>query len=334
MVSIRDVAKHAGVAISTVSKVLNHYPNISEDTRNKVNDAIRELNFVPNSVASALSSKQAGRVAILLNIQDRNSAGDEINMQYLTGGISQAQEIGLDIITVFFSMIKDKKLEDIITYFKAQSISGMIIFGMGKNDKVLHQLIDAQEFKVVVTDAPFQNAQTSSVWIDHKAAQYEIAHSLIRNNMEQKARSNRILYIAGRKDLYVTDIRLEAMEQLAKDMEISLLVRDGASSELAARNITFEHAENIDIIVCGSDLMAIGAMKALIDMDIYRPVCGFDGIGLMAYAGKQMYTVEQNFARIGAEAILELKRLMNGDCGRDVVLDYKMARIKYLDRIL
>ena len=61
MVSIKDVAKHAGVAISTVSKVLNNYPNVSEETKKKVNEAVTELNFVPNSVAAALSSKQSGR---------------------------------------------------------------------------------------------------------------------------------------------------------------------------------------------------------------------------------------------------------------------------------
>ena len=67
MVSIKDVARRAGVAISTVSKVLNSYPNVSEETRVKVNKAVEELNFVPNSVAAALSSKHAGRVALLVD---------------------------------------------------------------------------------------------------------------------------------------------------------------------------------------------------------------------------------------------------------------------------
>lgn len=48
MVSIKEVAKHAGVAISTVSKVLKGYPNISQETREKVNTAIRELNYIPD----------------------------------------------------------------------------------------------------------------------------------------------------------------------------------------------------------------------------------------------------------------------------------------------
>ena len=56
--------------------------------------------------------------------------------------------------------------------------------------------------------------------------------------------------------------------------------------------------------------MAIGAMKALIDMDIYRPVCGFDGVSLMGYAGKQMHTVRQDFQNIAARAVEELSRLM------------------------
>ena len=102
MASIRDVAQKAGVAISTVSKVLNQYPNVSEETKAKVNEAIRELNFTPNTIASALSSKQAGRVALLLNLNTQTQAIDEIDMQYISGAINKAQEMKLDVITVFF----------------------------------------------------------------------------------------------------------------------------------------------------------------------------------------------------------------------------------------
>ena len=130
MVSIKDVAKHAGVAISTVSKVLNDYPNVSEETKKKVNQAVSELNFVPNSVAAALSSKQSGRVAILLNLSSASQAVDEINMQYMSGTIGRAVELNLDVITIFYSMLQNKNLEEVIRYLQVQSISGLIIFGM------------------------------------------------------------------------------------------------------------------------------------------------------------------------------------------------------------
>ena len=129
MVSIKDVAKHAGVAISTVSKVLNGYPNVSEETKRKVNEAIEELNFVPNAVASALSSKQSARVALIINLNQQTQAIDEIDMQYLSGAIRQARELNLDVQTVFFSMIQDKSVEEITRYLRSQNIGGVIIYG-------------------------------------------------------------------------------------------------------------------------------------------------------------------------------------------------------------
>ena len=328
MVSIKDVAKQAGVAISTVSKVLNNYPNVSEETKKKVNEAVDALGFVPNSVAAALSSKHSGRVAILLNLENVSQAVDEINMQYLTGAIHQAVEINLDVITLFYSMIRKMTLEEIIRYLQSQSITGLIIFGMSKEDKVLHSLIASGIFKIVTVDAPMVNDNTSCVWIHQEKAQYEVAKKTVTENG-----SKSILYLAGKKNGYVTEERLKGIKRLAEEMQLPILIRSGSFSELEARKITFKYAKNKDAIVCASDLMAIGAMKALTEMDIFRPVCGFDGITLMGYAGKQMHTVRQNFAGIAAEAVLELKRLLEGKAGEEIVLGYELVRMKYLDII-
>lgn len=328
MVSIKDVAKHAGVAISTVSKVLNNYPNVSEKTKQKVNRAVEELNFVPNSVAAALSSKQSGRVAIILKLSHASQAVDEINMQYLAGAINQAEQLNLDVITIFYSMIKHKSLDEIIRYLQSQSITGLIIFDMSKDDKVLHELIAAEMFKIVTVDAPMVNQSTSCVWINQEKAQYEVAKKTVEENDCQS-----ILYLAGKKNGYVTEERLKGIRQLAEEKELSLLVRNGDFSELEARKLTFKFARKKDVVVCASDLMAIGAMKALTEMDIFRPVCGFDGITLMGYAGKQMNTVRQNFSRIAAQAVEELKKLLEGSEGREIVLDYELVRMKYMDII-
>lgn len=328
MVSIKDVAKHAGVAISTVSKVLNHYPNVSEKTKNKVNQAVEELNFVPNSVAAALSSKQSGRVAVLLKLQEGFGSADEINMQFLSGSIHQAVELNLDVITIFYSMIENWSLEEVIRYLQSQSITGLIIFGMSKDDKVLHDLIASQAFKIVSADAPMVNENTSCVRIDQKKAQYDVAKKTIEDNQAKS-----ILYLAGKRNGYVTEERLSGIRKLAEELGLPLMVRYGDFSEKEARKLTFKYAKNKDVVVCASDLMAIGAMKALIEMDIFRPVCGFDGITLMGYAGKQMNTVRQNFNNIAKCAVIELKRLLDGGSGTEVVTDYELVRIRYLDII-
>ncbi len=328
MVSIKDVAKHAGVAISTVSKVLNDYPNVSEETKRKVNQAVQELNFVPNSVAAALSSKQSGRVALLLGLNTKTQAIDEIVMQYISGAINKAMEMGLDVITFFFSMFENKNVEEITRYLKAQSIHGIIIYGMSKEDKVLQKLIDMQEFKAVLVDAPLYNPSTSTVWVNQEQAQYDVAKKTIVENKCKK-----VLYIAGKKNGYVTEERLKGIKRLAQDMELDLMIKHGEFSELQARNIAFRFAKNKDVVVCASDLMAIGAMRALMEMDIFRPVCGFDGITLMGYAGKQMNTIRQNFAGVSSAAVEELHYLMNGGEGREKVLGYTIERMKYMDII-
>lgn len=328
MVSIKDVAKHAGVAISTVSKVLNHYPNVSEETREKVNKSVEELNFLPNSVAAALSSKQAGRVALLVNLSKKTQVVGEIDLQYIQGAINKAMELNLDVITLFFSMFQNKTLEEMTRYLKSQSITGIIIYGLTKEDTTLHELIDSEEFRCVVIDAPIVNESTSCVGIDHQRAQYDVARKTIEENNCRRA-----LYITGKKNGYVTDARLLGMEELTKELGISMQVCDGSFSELRARNITLKYGKENDVVVCASDLMAIGAMKALTEMDIFRPVCGFDGIILMGYVGKQMNTVRQNFAEISSAAMEELHRLMNEGEGRRVETPYTLARMKYMDII-
>lgn len=329
MVSIKDVAKQAGVAISTVSKVLNNYPNVSEETKEKVNKAVKELNFVPNSVAAALSSKQSGRVALLVNLNRKTQAIDEIDMRYISGAINKAMELNLDVITLFFFMFRNKTVEELTRYLQSQSITGIIIYGISKDNRVIHELIEQKNFKCVVIDAPLVNENTSSVSINHMKAQYDVAKKTILENNCKK-----VLYIAGVKNEYATDERLAGMKQLAKELKLTLQIKYAEYSELQARNLTLRLGKRYDGIVCASDLMAIGAMKALTDMDIFRPVCGYDGIVLMGYVGKQMNTVRQDFAGVSLRAMEELNGLLNGESGKRVFTEHTLVRMKYEDIII
>lgn len=353
VVSIRDVAKEAGVAISTVSKVLNNYPNVREETRERVNRAIDRLGFVPNSIASALSSKRSGRVALVLDVNRNAQAVDEIPMQYMIGAINRAKELGMDIITVFTAMLCDMSAEEMTRYFQSQSVEGLIVCSLSrKEDEALCRLIKSGKFKTVLINASGVDENTSSIHIDNKKAQYEVAKKFLMESMQMEnmhmqsihvqsrnmegaalCATKRILYIAGKKEGYVSEERRKGMQELAKEMGFALLIREGNFSELEARKLTMQYAAHKDAIICASDLMAIGAMKALIDMDIYRPVCGFDGVNLMGYAGKQMYTVGQDFKRTAACAVEEAGRLIGGETGRELIMPHKLMRIKYLDVI-
>ncbi len=330
MASIKEVAKHAGVAISTVSKVLNNYPNVSEETKIKVNAAIEELGYVPNAVAAALSSKKAGRIAIVLRLSKSTQAIDEVNMQYLHGAIDRARKLNMDVVTVFYSMLEDKSVEEMVNYFRSQAVNGIIICGIGKVEKPFLKLVESQIFKVVSIDALLVNPSTSCVWINQFQAQYDVAKKTLEMDPTPY---KKLLYLAGTKHSFVTEERLRGIKQFAADYKLKLTVKEGEFSEKKAREITLKYGEKTDMIACASDLMAIGAMRALVDMDIFRPVCGFDGITLMGYVGKQMNTVKQDFFHIAEVAVEELRRLLDGGEGQEVILEHSLVRMEYMDII-
>ncbi len=324
MITIVDVARKAGVSVSTVSKVLKNYPNISAATRKKVLEATEELGYVPNAMASALSSKQYNKVAIWININNQRQAIDEISMQYILGAFHRSKELGLNMIPLFSEMFKEDDVNDLIRHLKSQGVTGLIVYGLNKHNQNVIDLIDKKEFYCVVVDAPNVNDKTSSVTVDNFTAQYEVAKKTLDHNICSK-----VLYLAGRADGYVTDMRLAGIQRLQREMGFDLDVQFADFSEKKAREITFEKGKDTHAIVCASDLMAIGAKNALQEMDIFRPVCGFDGISLMGYAGEHMNTVKQDFFHISEVAVEEMKNLLDGEKGRSVLLDFELVTLDY-----
>ena len=326
MVTIKDVAAEAGVAISTVSKVLNGYDGVSPLTREKVNSAVSRLGFTPNSVAAALSSKRSKRIALLLKLTVNNASMDEINMRYLFGAISSAMDNRLDAVTVFYETVSDMDESALTAYLLSQSIEGIIVYGLTRDDEVLLRLIDSQVFRIGVGDAPITNRSTAAVTIDYASAQYDVIMRTFEN-----IEGNRILYIAGKDSGYSTALKLEGLKRIEDEMKTEARVVYGDYSELTARELPFRYADKSDVIACGSDLMAIGAMRALMELDIFKPVCGFGGIKLMAYAGKQMNTVRQDFEALSREAVKRMRELLEGVEGRIYTMEHSLIRMKYQD---
>lgn len=329
MVSINDVAKKAGVAKSTVSKVLNNYQLVSDETRLKVEKAVLELEYVPNAVAISLSKKEFNRVGLIVDIRHSSQFIDEISMQYLIGAFEKAKEYHIDVITFFSSQFDDMTSKQVSAYLKSQRINCLIIYNLSVENINLYQLIEKQKFYCVLVDSPIVNEKTSSVSIDHFMAQYDVAKKTVNENEI----NNKILYIAGGKGGYITNQRLDAIKKLQKELGFELIVKYGDFNEYKAREIIFEYSEDIEIVVCASDLMAIGSVFALAELDIFRPVCGFDGIPLMGYTKIAMNTVKQDFCQKSKQAFDELKRLLDGEKGQHIEIPYEVCKIDYMDVI-
>lgn len=324
MATINDVAKKAGVATSTVTKVLKNYPNVSEKTKEKVLKAVDELGYVPNAIAAALSSKSSKKVALWININNELQAIDEVNMQYMFGAFNEAKELEVEVVTLFSPMYEDYDSNKIINILLSQGIKGLIIYGLNKNNIELNNVINSKKFYTVVVDAPNVNEKTSSISIDHCLAQYEVAKKTLEHHNVKK-----ILYIAGGYEGYVTDMRISGIEKLQKEQNLNIDIEYGNFDEKTAYNIAIKEAENYDAIICASDLMCVGVKQALKKLSLNLPVCGFDGITLMHYVGENINSVRQDFYKISQQAIIECCKLIDGSKGRSIVVDYELVNYTY-----
>lgn len=324
--TIKDVAEKAGVSISTVSKVLKNYSNISESTRKKVLDAVKELNYVPNAIASNLSSKKKNKIALYIYINDDKQSVDEVNMKYLLGAFAMADHYHLEVSTVFNHGNNHQDPEKLTSEFASQGITGIIVYGLNKEDTTIQEMIRKQNFCFCVVDAPIINKKTSCIMIDHQKGQYDVAKTVIEPEYCKK-----VLYLAGKKNGYVTDMRIEGIKKLQKELGFDLMIQYAEFSEKQAYDLTMHYASDVDTVVCASDLMAIGALNALIDMNIFRRCCGFDGISLMGYAGKGMLTCKQDFYDISQKAVKEMRRLLNDEEGQMVLVEHTITSFTYKD---
>ncbi len=328
MATIKDVAKLAGVSNGTVSKVVNNYELVSEETKQKVLKAIEELNYIPNQVASSLSSKHKNKIGLIIKVNEMNQSIDELVMQYILGATTYARKNQIDIVTIFSTELEQKTAAEITMYLRSLSITGLVMYAISRDDQNLHDLITTKSFPTIVVDGNFNNEMTGSIMIDHKMAQYDVANAMYELNDNV----NSILYIAGKKNGFITELRTQGITEFAKEKQIDLKIIGGDFSEHKAYQLAIKHAKDYDAIVCASDLMAIGVLRALREIDIFRPITGFDGIKLMAYVAPDIITVKQDFFLISEFALEELNHLLKNDnAPRLRHVDYAIQLIKHQD---
>ncbi len=319
-VGIRDVAEMAGVSAGTVSKVLKNYSGISESTKNKVMAVVEQTGFIPNSVASALSAKKNNRIALFICINDRPLQMDEINMLYLMGAFEQARKENLELVTVFNASIENLSNEETARYFHSIHVEAIVVLGLNKSDEKIHYLAQQGNLKIVLVDAFLDGDQISTVMIDHARGQYDTADQICEPG-------DRVLYLKGKDNEYVTGLRLEGRKELAKDKKLQLDVVDGDYSEERAYEIVKDLGANYDAIVCASDLMAIGARQALPESSGVK-ISGFNGIRLMEYVAEDVITCRQDFREIGAAAVEAAEKLLRGGKGELIRVPYSVTRIR------
>ncbi|MGN7387471.1 LacI family DNA-binding transcriptional regulator [Sporosarcina sp. SAFN-015] len=306
MATIKDVSKLAGVSVATVSRFLNKNGYVSKEAAQAITEVIEKLNYRPNNIARSLAGKKTATVALMVP--------DILNPFFpeIARAVEDAaHEIGYTVMLCNTDNDPDKEAKYIETLIQKQ-IDGIIISSYTiKPDQVAN--LQKHSIPVVLMDNAFPGQDIISLLADNRGGGILATQYLV----EQGCR--KIGHICGPMHIISSRERTlgyeEAYKQTGQFMPSLITysdftVRGGYDS----MNELLNAHPDLDGIFASNDLMAAGAVKALIERGIKVPedvkVIGFDGIH-MEMMVPELSTIAQPIYEIGKTAMEYVVALIN-----------------------
>lgn len=321
-ITIRDVAKKAGVSVGTVSRAFNNYNDISEKTRNTILAVAEELGYKPNMGGKAPAVNRNYRIGMLIEDYDNGGILNPIVFETLMAFKNAATKQGYE--TIILSTTSDmQKSQDLTKLFQDKNLDGAFIMGIKLSDDYYHQLCNI-EYPCVIFDLNVKNPKTSCVGVDNTKGAFMAVEHLIRLGHKK------IAFINGHKDAYVSYERLDgyylALNRFGIPIDEDLVIYSDFTSkggEKAAEKL-LETKKEFTAVFCASDLMAVGAMETFDSLGIVVPekisVMGFDDINIGQYVSPKLTTIRQDREKIGESAANVLVNLINGQSFDRIVI--------------
>ncbi|TDL31507.1 LacI family transcriptional regulator [Jeotgalibacillus sp. S-D1] len=315
MATIKDIAKKAGVSITTVSRALNGYSDVNEDTRKKIIETAKSLNYSPNTIARSLVMKKSRTIGLLISGLMRESAKDNFMIEVMTGVNDFASQTDYDI--VLFNTNSSKQREKTYTQLcRERKVDGVIIQGIRTDDPYLEEVVEG-EIPCVLVDIPKIGRYAGYVSSDNAAGSFEAGNYLA------EAGHTNIGMINGHEYAFVSKERLTGFQKAMMEKGISFQadhIENGdfteESGERAALTL-LERDPAITALFCASDLMAIGAMNGLRAKGYRIPedisIVGYDNILLSRYVQPSLTTIAQDTHGLGYEAAKMLVDMLDHD---------------------
>jgi LacI family transcriptional regulator len=308
MATIHDVAKLAGVAPITVSRVINNSGYINDKTRKKVEAAIAKLGYVPNILARSLKSKRTNTLALIFT---------DITNPFFTilarGVEDTAGDAGFNVI--FCNTDESQEKEDnYIQVILQKQVDGIILVPAESNTKSI-QIIKDQGTPLVVFDRRIANADVDVVRGDSEGGAKQLTQHLIDLG------HRRIAIITGSRDVSTAEDRLigykKAMEENGLKNNIqSYYGKFTQASGNSLTRIIFEKNPKPSAIFAANNMIAIGVLRALYELGFRVPddiaLVSFDGIPDNLTMFPFMTTVSQPAYDMGKTATeLLISRIKN-----------------------
>jgi LacI family transcriptional regulator len=313
--TLEDIARETGVSRSTVSRVINNSPNVSDDVRQKVQAAIQRNQYHPHAAARALASQHTSTIGLILP-QTVSFFFTDPFYPHLTRGIAQA--CNQHDYTLAFFLVESKEDEERIfpRVCRQGMLDGVLVqSGQHGDQEIVGRLIDA-EMPFVVIGRPFRYDNVTYIDIDNINASYHATSHLIRQG------KTRIGTISGPLQSTVGIDRLEGYHKALKErgmaIDEKLIVEGDFTEEGGYYAMKILLTAKPGAVFTASDIMAIGAIRAVREAGLRIPqdiaFVGFDDLPNASLSNIQLTTIRQPVNQFGVQAVETLiDQIENGN---------------------
>lgn len=325
-VTIKDVAKKAGVSISTVSRVINESKPVSPEARRKVIKAIDELGYRPNEIARSLVTKKSNIIGVIV---------DDIGSSYVAQIVRGIEEVGhmynYDILLC--GTYGDKEAEEKFTQLLLQKqVAAIILLSEIYNEDVISYLKFAT-IPFVYLNKYYNVLESPTVRINNYLASKKVMDYLIECGHKS------IAYVTQEKDIELTieKHKLQAYKDAMKNLNQpeNIYKIDGHTV-----SIGYEFGEKIEndikekkitAVFCCDDEIAIGLINYCYDHDINVPdsisIVGYGNISIASYIRPKLTTIMEPYYDIGAVSVRKLSKILSNEDSEEETIELPVQLI-------
>ncbi len=319
----KDIAELAGVSRSTVSKVVNNYLYLSDETKKKVTEVIEKYGYVPHAPARTLAGKSNKMIGIFITDVKHDSKKlrvieSDYFSPFITAVIDYADELEYNVLVLVID--KNRDFEKVRKILYNKTVSGGIFIGAENNVDEILKLIRFG-YKLVVIDQEKCKDKTLGKHITINSKNLEGAYMATKHLIEYG--NKEIAHICGDMNKFSGFRRLEgykkAMNEAGLPIKKEYIVEgdftedsgyEGAKKLLKRKN-------KITGVFASNDTMAIGAMKVIKEMGLKIPddisIVGYDDIKIASYISPSLTTIRVSMLDMAATAIKDLINFIERD---------------------
>ncbi|GAB6928518.1 maltose operon transcriptional repressor MalR [Paenibacillus sp. JCM 10914] len=314
-VTIKDVAKRAGVSPSTVSRVLSNHPRISRETSRKVKEIMDEMGYHPNIMAKSLVSKTTESICVILPKPAEELFLNLFFMELIRGIVTQANRSGYDVV-LSSGGTEQEEVAAISRLLNGRRVDGAILLYSRQDDQVV-DFLKANNYPFVLVGRSEKYPDILSVDTDNIQAAYDATKHLI--SLGHK----RIGFVSGPPNLIVSQDRMKGYRKALADANLEMrkewIVEGEFLQESGYRAMSFfmNLPERPTALVIVDDIVAFGVLRGLHELGYKVPedvsIISFNNISLTELSTPPLSSVDIGIYNLGYTASQALIQAIRND---------------------